>query len=188
MIDMMDKHGIDKIVTFAIGNIRTSNSEHNSIIVEEVKKYPDRIIPFIRLNPYFGEEAVKELEHGVSRGEALCSSRPGVELDSVGHDANPVVGRQRLVAEEDWHEAARDAKGPHPAKSEVVHHGDQAISDEDSDHDPTHRDDGRSTRSCRRRREDKSTHAPTPTQTADRSRRSQTPSARVSDPPAGPIR
>lgn len=65
MIDMMNKHGIDKIVTFAIGNIRTSNSEHNSIIIEEVKKYPDRIIPFIRLNPYFGEEAVKELEYGV---------------------------------------------------------------------------------------------------------------------------
>ena len=79
MIDLMDKNGIDKIVTFAIGNILTPNSEHNNIILEEVKRYPDRIIPFIRLNPHFGEESVKELEHGVKE-----LGYKGLKLHPVG--------------------------------------------------------------------------------------------------------
>lgn len=65
MVDLMNQNGIDKIVTFPMGNILTPYSDANRIVAEEAKRYPDRIIPFIRVNPHLGEEAVKELEHGV---------------------------------------------------------------------------------------------------------------------------
>ncbi len=65
MINLMDKNGINKIVTFPMGHILTLNAEANRIVAEEAKRYPDRIIPFIRVNPHFGEDAVKEFEQGV---------------------------------------------------------------------------------------------------------------------------
>lgn len=68
MVALMDKNGIDKVVTNPLGHMATVKEweEKNGVIVAAAKKYPDRIIAFTKVNPWLEngmelfEKAVKE--------------------------------------------------------------------------------------------------------------------------------
>jgi len=69
VIKNMDRLGIDKCIAFPAAAPHTDYSAANDIIVEQVKKYPDRIIGFGRVNPNFGiENCVKEIDRFVELG------------------------------------------------------------------------------------------------------------------------
>ncbi len=71
IIANMDKAGIDKAVIFPFNEINpgVSFSLANDYIAEAVKKYPDRLIGFARLDPNYGEKALAELERAINRLE-----------------------------------------------------------------------------------------------------------------------
>lgn len=68
MIALMDKNGVDKVVTNPFGHMTTEREfeEKNGIIVAAAKKYPNRIIPFAKVNPWLDnglqlfERAIKD--------------------------------------------------------------------------------------------------------------------------------
>jgi predicted TIM-barrel fold metal-dependent hydrolase len=77
MMASMDEAGVDKVVTFAIGaGEPVDYRDTNSYIASSMKKYPDRIIGFMRLNP------AKSPFEGVG-GE--CEAGPQRSQDSPAH-------------------------------------------------------------------------------------------------------
>lgn len=54
----MDENGVDKAITFPVSNPHTDYARDNQRILKDSKDYPDRIVPFVRINPHY-EETVK---------------------------------------------------------------------------------------------------------------------------------
>jgi predicted TIM-barrel fold metal-dependent hydrolase len=62
----MDDEGIHKAVVFPLGQSGGNFSESNNMIASEVRKFPNRLIGFCRVNPNFGrEECVREIRRAV---------------------------------------------------------------------------------------------------------------------------
>ncbi|MDD2203093.1 MAG: amidohydrolase family protein [Bacilli bacterium] len=59
-IKIMDDNNVDKSIAFAVPHMRIDVDNSNNYIYEEYLKYPDRIIPFCRLN--------KNLEENLNKG------------------------------------------------------------------------------------------------------------------------
>lgn len=57
---LMDSVGIDMACAFPVANPHTDYSHDNGRIMQWAKDYPDRIVPFMRVNPNFGPEASVE--------------------------------------------------------------------------------------------------------------------------------
>lgn len=86
-IKMMDDCGIDKACVFspASGLIRPEHfDEANDYVAVARDAYPDRLIPFCIVNPWFGEDTVSEIERNVERGFA------GIKLYPTGHGYYPI--------------------------------------------------------------------------------------------------
>ena len=56
LIVRMDAAGIDMACCFPTANPHTDYSDPNEQIVQWSRKYPDRIIPYARVNPHFGAD------------------------------------------------------------------------------------------------------------------------------------
>jgi hypothetical protein len=69
IVATMDQAGIDKSIIFPFNEINpgVSFSLANDYIASAVKKYPDRLIGFARLDPNFGEKAITELDRAINR-------------------------------------------------------------------------------------------------------------------------
>jgi predicted TIM-barrel fold metal-dependent hydrolase len=81
MIRDMDQAGVDRVVTFAIGaGEPVDYRETNQYIAGAMKRYPDRIIGFMRLNPADGPKHTLEvLEEGVKLGLKGIKIHPLIE-------------------------------------------------------------------------------------------------------------
>jgi predicted TIM-barrel fold metal-dependent hydrolase len=81
MIQSMDEAGVDKVVTFAIGAGKpTDYRDINRYIAESMKKYPDRIIGFMRLSPANGpKDTLAVLEESVKLGLKGIKIHPLIE-------------------------------------------------------------------------------------------------------------
>ncbi|UCH57637.1 MAG: amidohydrolase family protein, partial [Candidatus Bathyarchaeota archaeon] len=68
LLSVLDRNGIDSVVTCApyssIGKDRTYD-EVNGFLAGSMKKAPERIIGFIRVNPHLQEHAMKSIEAGI---------------------------------------------------------------------------------------------------------------------------
>ncbi len=69
IVARMDAAGVDRAVVFPFNEIDpgVSFSSANDRISEGVKKYPDRLIGFCRLDPHFGEKAIEEMGRSVDK-------------------------------------------------------------------------------------------------------------------------
>ncbi len=81
MIRSMDDAGVDRVVTFAIGVGEPSDyRETNRYIASAMKKYPKRIIGFMRLNPALGvKDTLEVLEEGIKLGLKGIKIHPLIE-------------------------------------------------------------------------------------------------------------
>jgi len=81
MIRSMDEAGVDKVVTFAIGVGKPTDYRNtNRYIADAMKRYPDRIIGFMRLNPANGpKDTLEVLEEGVRLGLKGIKIHPLIE-------------------------------------------------------------------------------------------------------------
>ena len=83
----MDAAGIDMAVVFPFNEAEpgVSFSRCNDFIADAARAHPDRLVGFCRLDPNFGERAVKELERCVKglglKGVKLHPSSQGFALD-----------------------------------------------------------------------------------------------------------
>jgi len=87
IITSMDRLGIDKAVVFPFNEADPgiSFSKANDFIAAAVKRYPDRLIGFARLDPHYGDKALEELRRAINelglRGLKLHPSSQGFSLD-----------------------------------------------------------------------------------------------------------
>lgn len=69
LLGEMDRHGIDQAVICPVDQfIAVSNHEGNNLILRTVKKHPHRFIGFATVNPWYGKEAVNELQRSLDEG------------------------------------------------------------------------------------------------------------------------
>ena len=65
IVKAMDKYGIRKAVIFANPSVGQQYDERNREIANEVEKYSNRLIGFVRVDPRLGDEAVKQLKAAI---------------------------------------------------------------------------------------------------------------------------
>ena len=65
VIGIMDKAGIDKAVVSTYCNLPGINNDALEYVYNGVKKFPDRLIPYVRLDPWYGEKAISILDKAV---------------------------------------------------------------------------------------------------------------------------
>ncbi len=67
LIKMMDEAGVSIAAASGYYNHPGPNPESMKLIADAIQKYPDRIIGYIRLDPWFGDECIKQLEIAVEK-------------------------------------------------------------------------------------------------------------------------
>lgn len=67
LLIMLQEYGIDAAVAFAGGQTPKELAKANDYVAEAMKRYPQRIIGFARVNPCHGEVAIRELERAVTQ-------------------------------------------------------------------------------------------------------------------------
>jgi len=65
VISFMDKAGIDKAVVSTYCNLPGIKDDALEYVLEGVNKYPDRFIPYVRLDPWYGDRALAVLDKAV---------------------------------------------------------------------------------------------------------------------------
>ena len=72
LIKLMDTYKIRKSIVWGFGTVSGSRkdkcfSELNNFVAQAIKKYPERLVGFARINPRCGDLAVKELQRSVKK-------------------------------------------------------------------------------------------------------------------------
>ncbi|MDO8684730.1 MAG: amidohydrolase family protein [Armatimonadota bacterium] len=62
MINEMDRHGINKAVTFPFSSITSDYAHGNNTVAVAAKEYHDRLVGFACVNPHYKDEIKDELE------------------------------------------------------------------------------------------------------------------------------
>ena len=90
MIKYMDKAGVTACCGFPTSAQNTDYRESNEYIIEGAKKYPDRIIPYARIHPYFKETAVSDVAEYAARGVKGLKFHPFLDGGYAANDKNLV--------------------------------------------------------------------------------------------------
>ena len=86
LIESMDRNGIKKSVIFAYGRLLNESHRHNMAVYDAVSKHPERLVGFVRPNPWY-EDSVMDIDLFV--GELGFK---GIKLHS-GMESFPVNAR-----------------------------------------------------------------------------------------------
>lgn len=87
VLSFMDKAGIDMAVVSTYRNAPETDKSSMHYIIEGCAKYPDRLIPYLRLNPRAGKKAVEVLEEAVE-----TYGVKGVKLHPASYNLPPFGG------------------------------------------------------------------------------------------------
>jgi predicted TIM-barrel fold metal-dependent hydrolase len=69
LLEQMDSAGVDRAVACPIHeHITVYNREGNDYILNAVRRYPQRLIGFATVNPWYGQPAVQELRRALGEG------------------------------------------------------------------------------------------------------------------------
>lgn len=91
MIEHMDASGVDVVVGFPLANPHTDYREQNELMLEYHKRYPNRIVPFARIQPLFKEGAAQDIAEYAKRGMRGLKFHPFMDGGS-----NPVNNRELM--------------------------------------------------------------------------------------------
>jgi len=80
VVDLMDKAGVDITLVTTYGEA-PAYEQAVEYLVESVRKFPDRLIGFVRINPGAGDAAIKALEYAASFPEIR-----GVKIHPVSNN------------------------------------------------------------------------------------------------------
>jgi predicted TIM-barrel fold metal-dependent hydrolase len=90
-IEKLDRCGVEKAVITAPFYLLSDYVLGNDIIAEWCRKYPDRLVPFATINPYFGDEAIQELRRRADEGFAGVGEYHA-DLMSLSYDSPLSMG------------------------------------------------------------------------------------------------
>jgi predicted TIM-barrel fold metal-dependent hydrolase len=82
----MDAAGVDMAVIFPRANPHTDYAEQNAAIMEAAAAHPERLIPYVRVQPFFGDEAVAAVTKFAQQGARGLKLHPF--MDFAGNAVN----------------------------------------------------------------------------------------------------
>jgi predicted TIM-barrel fold metal-dependent hydrolase len=84
VIGFLDRAGIDMAVVSTYCNLPGINNDALEYVYEGVKKFPDRLIPYVRLDPWYGEKTLAIIDKAVKD-----YNFKGVKLHPVHYTLHP---------------------------------------------------------------------------------------------------
>ena len=80
LIRQMQKIGIDKCLIAPVERcLAVANREGNDLVLDAAEKNPDKFIPACTVNPWFGPEAISEVESCISSGARMVVLAPHLQ-------------------------------------------------------------------------------------------------------------
>ncbi|GAA5199856.1 hypothetical protein GCM10023322_76410 [Rugosimonospora acidiphila] len=68
LIRDMDQAGVDMAVAFPRAEPITDYTSGNGYVLEAARRYPTRIVPYARINPYFADRCLDQIDQYAARG------------------------------------------------------------------------------------------------------------------------
>jgi len=84
VIQIMDKARIDKAVVSSISNLPGINPNALDYLKSAIDKYPDRLMAYVRLDPWYGSKAIEWMEKAINE-----YGFKGVKLHPVHYTLHP---------------------------------------------------------------------------------------------------
>lgn len=80
LLALMDANQVEKAIVAPVDQyLAVFNREGNDYVLKESKAHPDRFLPLITANPWFGQQAVTEVERGFGAGAVGLKLHPGFQ-------------------------------------------------------------------------------------------------------------
>lgn len=97
LLELMDKNRVDRAVIVPVDQfVAVYNREGNDFILEAARRHPDRFLPMITANPWYGGKAVEEARRGFEAGAVGIKLHPGLQgfqiTDEVVHPLVKLAG------------------------------------------------------------------------------------------------
>ncbi len=80
LLEAMDKASVDRAVVAPVDRcMAVRNREGNDFLLKAADVHPDRLIPSCSANPWYGEEAVEEVQRALGAGARMLVLSPAVQ-------------------------------------------------------------------------------------------------------------
>jgi predicted TIM-barrel fold metal-dependent hydrolase len=80
LLELMDTNHVDRAIIVPVDQYTAVyNREGNDFILGEARRHPDRFLPMITSNPWFGSKAVEEIRRGFEAGAVGLKLHPGIQ-------------------------------------------------------------------------------------------------------------
>ena len=91
LVAEMDRNGVDVAVAFPRGNPHTDYAVHNERVMAAAEAYPDRLVAYIRLQPYHKERSLDQIHEFAARGAKGIKLHPYMDFGGT-----PVNSRELI--------------------------------------------------------------------------------------------
>ena len=91
MVANLDASGVDRVVSFPRMNPHTDYSVPNQRVLQFAREHPTRIVPFVRINPYYGKQAVDQVHEYAALGARGVKLHPFMDFGSVPVNSRDLV-------------------------------------------------------------------------------------------------
>jgi uncharacterized protein len=91
LVEEMDRHGVDVAACFPRAEPNTDYYQPNSYILDAAAQHPGRIAPYARVNPYFGQRCLDQLDEFVERGAVAIKLHPFKDFGATAVNSDVVL-------------------------------------------------------------------------------------------------
>ena len=99
LLQAMDGAGVDRACVFASAGRGSDYAAETDLIVELARQTGGRIVPFARVHPFWGEEAVRDLQRAADAGVRGLKLHPFMDGAFLANDRKLVHPLVRVAAE-----------------------------------------------------------------------------------------
>lgn len=98
IVGLLDEAGIDRAVIMTYTDLPGSNPDALDYITDAARRYPDRLVPFVRVNPNFQEEMPGLIAQAVAAGVRGIKTHPTTTLAHPAGEATIALLRIAAAA------------------------------------------------------------------------------------------
>ena len=91
LVAEMDRNGVDVAVAFPRGNPHTHDAVHNERVVTAAENFPDRLVAYIRLQPYHTERSIEQIHEFAARGAKGIKLHPYMDFGGTPINSRELI-------------------------------------------------------------------------------------------------
>jgi predicted TIM-barrel fold metal-dependent hydrolase len=96
----MDDAGVDRACVFASAGRGSDYAKETQLIIELARQAPGRIVPFARVHPFWGEDAIADLQRAAEAGVRGLKLHPFMDGAFLANDRRLVHPLVRVAADQ----------------------------------------------------------------------------------------